>query len=174
MTRNLPPLPFSWLVVLMAVLFTACATPPSPTSHSTAARAPFLIKSQEADNVGQEILMYTLGLLDIGYRFGGKNPEAGLDCSGLVSYIYFHAIGMKLPHNAARIARLSRPINRDKMRIGDLVFFNTLNRNYSHMGIYIGQGQFVHAPRSNSTIRIDRLDNRYFAARFNGAHTLFD
>jgi len=80
---------------------------------------------------------------------------------------------VKLPHNAASIAGLGRPIAQGDLRVGDLVFFNTLNRRYSHMGIYIGEGKFVHAPHTNSTIRIDRLDNRYYVAHFDGARTLF-
>lgn len=132
------------------------------------------LSSIKAAGAGREILMVALGLLDLNYRFGGKNPEAGLDCSGMVSYIYQHAVGVTLPHNAKQIARLARPIPAERLQVGDLVFFNTLNKTFSHMGIYIGEGKFVHAPRSNSSIRVDRLDNRYFASRFDGARTLFE
>jgi cell wall-associated NlpC family hydrolase len=118
--------------------------------------------------------MYTLGLIDVDYQFGGSNPEAGLDCSGLVDYIYRNAVGVRLPHNAAQIAELSRPIPRDTLRVGDLVFFNTMGRPFSHMGIYIGDGKFVHAPKTNSAIRVDYLTNSYFAARFEGGRTLFN
>ena len=100
----------------------------------------------KADGAGREILMYTLGLLDLDYKFGGANPEAGLDCSGMVSYIYQNAVGVKLPHNAAQIANVARPIPDSRMRVGDLVFFNTMNRPFSHMGIFIGDAKFVHAP----------------------------
>ncbi|GGY25028.1 C40 family peptidase [Paludibacterium paludis] len=162
-----------WL--LLAALLAACSSPPPrkwtpkrPADRSVA------LSGLRADGAGREILMYTLGLLDLNYRFGGGNPEAGLDCSGMVSYIYRNAVGIKLPHNAAQIASLSRPIDSGSMQVGDLVFFNTMNRSFSHMGIYIGDGKFVHAPRTNSSIRVDRLDNSYFSARFEGARTLFD
>lgn len=166
-------------LALVGALLAACASPPplkSAAHHPrrTASRpASYNLSHLQADGAGREILMYTLSLLDVGYRFGGDNPEAGLDCSGMVSYIYQNAVGVKLPHNAASIAGISRPIDAGNLQVGDLVFFNTLNRPYSHMGIYIGDGKFVHAPHTNSVIRVDRLDNSYFASRFDGARTLF-
>ncbi len=113
-------------------------------------------------------------LLYTGYRFGGKNPEAGLDCSGMVSYIYAQAAGLKVQGSAADIARNSRPVERDALRPGDLVFFNTLNRSLSHVGIYIGDSRFIHAPSSNGKVRIDRLNDRYYAQRYEAARTFFD
>lgn len=117
-------------------------------------------------------MLYALGLLDTGYRFGGKNPSAGLDCSGMVSYIVEQVSGRKLPYNAAGIAERTRPIPSRAIQPGDLVFFNTLGRSFSHMGIYLGDGKFIHAPNSKGKVRVDRLDNRYFAERFEGARTL--
>ncbi|BEV71269.1 MULTISPECIES: C40 family peptidase [unclassified Paludibacterium] len=159
---------------LLIALLTACSSAPPLKQHARPpAGSQYGLSHLQADGAGREILMYTLSLLDVGYQFGGSNPAAGLDCSGMVSYIYYNAVGVKLPHNAAQIAGLARPIDINDLRVGDLVFFNTLNRPFSHMGIYIGDGKFVHAPRSNSVIRVDRLDNRYFASRFEGARTLF-
>ncbi|WP_024303165.1 C40 family peptidase [Pseudogulbenkiania sp. MAI-1] len=163
-------------IAALALSLAGCSSAP-PRKPSSAKPRPATspaLTGLTADGAGREILMYTLGLLDLDYRFGGNNPEAGLDCSGMVSYIYQNAVGVKLPHNAAQIASVARPIETSRMQVGDLVFFNTMNRPFSHMGIYIGDGKFVHAPRSNSTIRVERLDNRYFAARFEGARTLFD
>ncbi|MCU0812631.1 MAG: C40 family peptidase, partial [Thiobacillaceae bacterium] len=113
-------------------------------------------------------------LIDTGYRFGGKNPEAGLDCSGMVSYIYGRAAGIKVSGSAADIARRGRPIERSGLRPGDLVFFNTRNAPFSHVGIYIGDKRFVHAPSGSGRIRIDQLDARYYAQRFETARTYFD
>ena len=118
------------------------------------------------------MVLFALGLLDTGYRFGGRNPDAGLDCSGMVAYIVEHISGRRLPHNAAQIAERTRPIEVDELRPGDLVFFNTLKRRHSHMGIYIGDGRFVHAPNSRGRVRVERLANRYFAQRIDGARTL--
>lgn len=162
-------------LAVLAVLLAGCAsTPPAKKPGKPAPRPGISLSGLKADGAGREILMYTLSLLDIEYKFGGSNPEAGLDCSGMVAYIYQNAARVKLPHNAAQIASLARPVGNSQLRVGDLVFFNTLGRPFSHMGIYIGDGKFVHAPRSNSVIRVDRLDNSYFAARYEGGRTLFD
>tara|TARA_R110001583_G_scaffold90144_3_gene231882 strand:+ start:111121 stop:111738 length:618 start_codon:yes stop_codon:yes gene_type:complete len=122
----------------------------------------------------QELVLYALGLLDTGYRFGGRNPDAGLDCSGMVSYIVEQISGRKLPHNAASIADRTRPIDPSELQPGDLVFFNTQKKRHSHMGIYIGDGKFVHAPSSRGVVRVERLDNRYFAPRIDGARSLLE
>lgn len=161
-----------WLV--LGVIITACSSSSSLQPKSPRVPSRPELSSLNADGAGREILMMVMGLLDIDYRFGGKHPEAGLDCSGMVSYIYRHAVGLALPSNAAQIARLARPVGTERLRVGDLVFFNTMNRTYSHIGIYIGKGKFAHAPRTNSKIRVDRMDNPYFASRFDGARTLFD
>jgi cell wall-associated NlpC family hydrolase len=161
-------------VTLICLLLAACSSPPPLAPYRAQHPADqYGLSHLQADGASREILMYTMSLLDVGYQFGGDNPEAGLDCSGMVSYIYQNAVGVRLPHNAARIAGIARPIATDALRVGDLVFFNTMNRPYSHVGIYIGDGKFVHAPHTNSAIRVDRLDNRYFAAHFEGARTLF-
>lgn len=122
----------------------------------------------------QDVVLYAFSLLDTGYRFGGKNPEAGLDCSGMVSYIYGQAAGLKVSGSAADIARTGRPVPRQGLRPGDLVFFNTLNRSYSHVGIYIGDDRFVHAPSTNGRIRIDSLGARYYAEHYEAARSYFD
>ena len=127
-----------------------------------------------ASVLGQEITLYALGLIDTGYRFGGKNPEAGLDCSGMVTYIFDRAAGLKLGGSAADIARRGRPVDRDDLRPGDLVFFNTRNAPFTHVGIYIGDDRFIHAPSTNGRVRIDQMNARYFAQRFNAARTYFD
>lgn len=118
--------------------------------------------------------MYTMGLLGTGYRFGGKNPEAGLDCSGMVSFIYREATNYPLRGNAASMAREGRLVSLHELLPGDLVFFNTQQRPYSHVGIFIGEGRFVHAPSTNGKIRVDRLDSGYFGKRFEEARTYFN
>lgn len=123
---------------------------------------------------GQEVAMYALMLLQTGYKFGGKNPEAGLDCSGMVTYVYRHAAGIPLTGNAASLARQGRGIARSELRSGDLVFFNTLGRPFSHVGIYLGRGEFIHAPNSRGKVRVDKLTNPYYAKRFEIARTLLD
>ena len=162
-TRNL-----TGLLCCVVLALAACSTtpPPAPAVPDRYVRLP--------DTRGSEAVVFAMGLLDTGYRFGGSNPEAGLDCSGMIGYIFDQVAQLKLPHNAAQIAGISRPVPRDAMRPGDLVFFNTLNRPYSHVGLYIGEGRFIHAPSSRGKVRIERLDSTYFARRFEGARTLLE
>ena len=158
------------LLALLAGLSACSTSPPTPADS-----APTPVVGQPPQpEPGSEVTIFALGLLDTGYRFGGKNPDAGLDCSGMVSYIYERAAGMRLRGSAADIARQGRSIEAAKLRPGDLVFFNTRNRSYSHVGIYIGDARFVHAPATNGKVRIDRLSDRYYAERFEAAGTFFD
>ena len=130
--------------------------------------------SQAASETGQDIVLYALGLIDTGYRYGGKNPQAGMDCSGMVTHVYQQAAGIKLTGSAADMARIGRPIEIGALRPGDLVFFNTLGPSFSHVGIYIGGDRFVHAPKTNGKVRTEHLKTGYFGARFSGARTYFN
>ena len=157
-----------WLAGVLALLLVACGSvPPAPESSTLPPRAAY-------SEMGQEVTLFALGLIDTGYRFGGKNPDAGLDCSGMVSYIYSRAAGLNLAGSAADIARKGRPIDRRQLRPGDLVFFNTRNAPFSHVGLYIGDERFIHAPSSNGRVRIDDLNARYYAQRFEAARSYFD
>lgn len=151
-----------------AFVLAACGSLPwSGTPDSASSRTP--------SERGREVVMFAMSLLDTGYRFGGKNPEAGLDCSGMVTYIFDRAVGLRVRGSAADIARLGKPVEKRDLAPGDLVFFNTLNRPNSHVGIYIGDGRFVHAPSSASgRVRIDRLAGNYFGPRFEAARSYFD
>jgi cell wall-associated NlpC family hydrolase len=157
---RLPTLPA--LLLALAALLTACTT--VPTGRPAAA------PSAQA----QEVVLFALGLVDTGYRFGGKNPEAGLDCSGMVAYIFAQGAGLAVAGSAAEIAGHGRPVAREALQGGDLVFFNTLGRSRSHVGLYLGDGRFVHAPASNGRVRIDRLDATYYASRFEEGRRYFE
>jgi len=158
------------IVASLCIVLAACASAPSPPQRSPAPaveRAGFSAK-------GNEVTLFALGLIDTGYRFGGKNPQAGLDCSGMVSYIYRQGAGLKVNGSAADIARQGRPIERGSLRPGDLVFFNTRNAPFSHVGLYIGEDRFVHAPSGSGRVRIDHLNASYYAQRFEAARSYFD
>lgn len=161
------------LAVLLAVLLAGCvgAPRPAPPPARPSVAVPAGVRVERAR--AEEIVLHALALIDTGYVFGGRNPEAGLDCSGMVAHVYEQAAGVRLPHNAAQIARLAQPVERDRLGPGDLVFFNTRGFSASHIGIYLGDGRFVHAPSSKGRVRIENMDNRYFAARFEGGRTLF-
>lgn len=159
----------------LMTLFAGCSSAPKPAAPARpAATAPTPADyfRLEHERQSQEMVLFALGLLDTGYQFGGRNPEAGLDCSGMVSYIVEQISGRRLPHNAAQIAGMTRPIKPSELRPGDLVFFNTMRRPHSHMGIYMGDGRFIHAPSSRGKVRVERLDNSYFRPRLDGARTL--
>ena len=170
--------PFRTLLTaaLSLALLTACShTPSTPDSAGKPAAearpARLRIEDQQTAN---EVVLYAMGLLGTKYQFGGRNPEAGLDCSGMVSLVVEQVTGRKLPHNAAKIAAQTRPIGRHELQPADLVFFNTNGSKFSHMGIYLGDEQFLHAPSSKGQVRIERMDTAYFAQRFSGARSLFD
>ncbi|MBU1236424.1 MAG: C40 family peptidase [Gammaproteobacteria bacterium] len=114
--------------------------------------------------------------MDTKYRFGGRNPDAGFDCSGMVSYVFNRAAGVRLTGSAASIAKKGRAVSSLNMKPGDLVFFNTLHRPHSHVGIYLGDGRFIHAPssRGEARVRTDSLREGYFAHRFEGARRYLD
>ena len=161
----------NWLFAAgFSLLLAACGTVPvatGPTPSSDGARAAISDRARE-------VVIFALGLIETGYRFGGKNPEAGFDCSGMVSYVFNSAAGIRLTGSAADIARQGRPVGAGELRPGDLVFFNTLNRPRSHVGIYIGDGRFVHAPSGQGKVRTDYLRQGWFAGRFEEARTYFD
>lgn len=160
-----------FLALLAASVLAACGT--STPVKRQGAQA-ILYEPQPVSEKGNEVALYAMGMIDTGYQFGGKNPEAGLDCSGMVSYIYGKAVDLKVTGSAADIARRGKEIDPRTLRPGDLVFFNTLNRSFSHVGVYIGDGRFIHAPSSKGKVRIERMDNVYFAPRFEMARTYFD
>jgi cell wall-associated NlpC family hydrolase len=148
---------------LAALLLAACSTT-APDMTSIGTQPP--VESAQTAARRSDITFFALGLIDTGYRFGGKNPEAGFDCSGMVAYVFREAAGIRVSGSAADIAKRGREIDKQELQAGDLVFFNTLGRPYSHVGIYIGDGRFVHAPSTNGKVRIDRMDNKYWAKRF--------
>ena len=157
-----------WIVALAFVLAACGSVPPTPERpQSSASRG-------QASGKGNEVVLFALGLIDTGYRFGGKNPDAGLDCSGMVAYIFDKAIGLKIAGSAADIARRGQAVGRNQLRPGDLVFFNTRNASFSHVGVYIGDNRFVHAPSTNGRVRIDALNTGYFANRYEAARSYFD
>lgn len=119
--------------------------------------------------VGTELVLRALSLLGVHYKLGGNSPETGLDCSGLVRLVFMESAGLVLPRRAEEMSRNGDAIPRDQLRPGDLVFFNTLRRAFSHVGIYIGNGQFVHAPSSGGSVRVEDLSGSYWRKRFNGA-----
>lgn len=120
-------------------------------------------------SVAQRVVLSAMSLEGIRYKYGGSSPEIGFDCSGLVNYVYNKAANVKLPRTSRGISRVGSNINKGALQAGDLVFFNTAKRPFSHVGIYVGDGQFIHAPRTGSFVRLESMHTSYWKKRFNGA-----
>ena len=116
-----------------------------------------------------DVLMRAIGLVGTPYRYGGNTPEAGFDCSGLVGFVFRDAAGLTLPRSTRELIDIAAPsVARDALQPGDLVYFNPAGGRVSHIGIYVGEGRFVHAPSRGGTVRMDRLDLPYWSRAFAG------
>ncbi len=115
------------------------------------------------------VLMRALGLVGTPYRYGGNTPEGGFDCSGLVTYVYKDMLDLRLPRSSRELAQVQGPkIAPEMLATADLVFFGS-GGNVAHVGIYIGEGRFVHAPSTGGTVRLDRLDGTYWRKNYSGS-----
>ncbi len=117
----------------------------------------------------QRIIDRAQDLIGIRYRRSGDQPQTGFDCSGFVGYVYREGLGLILPRASREISKAGTPVSKDELEAGDLGFFNTMRHAFSHVGIYLGDNLFVHAPRTGETVRIDDLQGRYWAKRYSGA-----
>ena len=116
-----------------------------------------------------EALLQALLALGVDYRYGGNSPVTGYDCSGLVAHVYLEAWNIRLPHNTLAQSEEGTPVSLAELQAGDLVFYDTQKRPYSHVGIYLGDGRFVHAPKSGARVRVESIRSSYWSARFSGA-----
>ncbi len=123
------------------------------------------------EGLASELVVRSLALVDTPYRYGGRTP-AGFDCSGFVGYVFAESAGVTLRRRTEEIWRIGDRVARSELAVGDLVFFNTLGRRFSHVGIYIGDGVFVHAPARGGRVRAERLTDAYWEARYNGARRI--
>jgi cell wall-associated NlpC family hydrolase len=108
-------------------------------------------------------------LTGIKYKLGGSKPETGFDCSQFVKYVFEQALNLSLPPSARSLSKIGETIRFEDLQPGDLVFFNTRKSKFSHVGIYVGNNEFIHAPRTGKTIRVENLTKNYWLKRFNGA-----
>lgn len=124
----------------------------------------------QADAPVDDIPVYAVSLVGSPYRLGGTSPASGVDCSGFVGHVFRQTVGVELPRDARAISDAAAPLARDALAPGDLVFFNTLGRAYSHVGIYLGDDRFVHAASSRSgAVMVSSLSQPYWRERFDGA-----
>ena len=120
----------------------------------------------------QEILINAMSLTGIKYKYGGSKPETGFDCSGFVRYVFSQAANLTLPPTARAISQIGKTVKKEELQPGDLVFFNTLKSAFSHVGIYVGDNKFIHAPRTGGEVRVENMQTGYWANRYNGAQRL--
>jgi cell wall-associated NlpC family hydrolase len=178
------PLPPRLLVAALGCAVVGCAGPSAVPAGGDAldewllrresaspAAAPVDPPRGSARDAGAELVIAAMNFIDRPYRNGGQSADTGFDCSGFTRHVFGQTLGIELPRSADEQAHdraLSR-VSRDALRAGDLVFFNTLRRTFSHVGIYVGDGRFIHAPRSGAQIRVESLAADYWSRRFTGA-----
>jgi cell wall-associated NlpC family hydrolase len=119
-----------------------------------------------------EALLVALMALGVDYRNGGRSLATGFDCSGLVAHVFEEAYGIRLPRTALGQSEVGLSVTMHELEPGDLVFYDTLDRPFSHVGIYIGEDKFVHAPKSGAAVRVESLKTSYWTKRFNGARRI--
>jgi cell wall-associated NlpC family hydrolase len=144
------------------------AQPATASTHARAVEHPVARVLQSA----QDLAIYALGLIGVDYRYGGSSPEHGLDCSGLVRYVFQEVVGVTLPRTAREMARLGGRVAPGDLQAGDLVFFNTRSSPFSHVGIYLGDDRFIHAPHRGGEVEIVTMSQRYWQQRYDGARRL--
>lgn len=164
---------------LLGVALSAGAAPDGPADDLTAflgergllqrAGESALTTGQAAAHTAASLVMHAMGFIGTPYRLGGNRVETGFDCSGFVRAVFEQTLGLSLPRRADQQAAALPTITRDELRPGDLVFFNTLRRAYSHVGIYVGDGRFVHSPRPGAEVRVENMHISYWSRRFDGA-----
>jgi cell wall-associated NlpC family hydrolase len=125
-------------------------------------------------NAAQDVILQGLKLVGVRYRFGGNDEDSGLDCSGFVRLVYKDSIGALLPRTAAEMSQVGQRIDTSQLKPGDLVFFNTMRRAFSHVGIYLGDNHFLHAPRTGAEVRVESMEDSYWTKRYNGARRIIE
>lgn len=157
----------SSLALAMSLIGPAVATETTPIQPTGP-----LAKLQDLTSRASELALQAMSMIGIRYQYGGNVPESGLDCSGLVRYVFKQVMGAELPRTSEEISRVGQKIEPNELQPGDLVFYNTLRRGFSHVGIYLGDNRFIHAPSAGGKVRIESMDISYWKNRFNGARRI--
>jgi cell wall-associated NlpC family hydrolase len=140
-------------------------TEPLPKSFASTVSSAVVDKTETLINNAMQ-------LIGVRYRWGGNTPQSGLDCSGFVRYVFNDTFGFLLPRKSAQMSKVGLEIGKEELRPGDLVFFNTMRHAFSHVGIYVGDNKFIHAPSKGKSIRVDDMTKVYWEKRYNGARRL--
>ena len=141
------------------------------TSVAADVRAASIVPQQAAM---QDLLIHAISMVGVKYKYGGNSVESGFDCSGFVRHVFAESIAMELPRSAYAMGKLGAAVQRDNLQPGDLVFHNTLHRAFSHVGIYLGEGRFVHAPSRGKSVEIVDMSDSYWKKHYSGARRLVE
>ena len=124
---------------------------------------------QTVTDKASDLVVTAMGFLGVPYRRGGNNVDTGFDCSGFVRAMFEQSVGLILPRSADQQAAATQKIDKTELQPGDLVFFNTMRRAFSHVGIYVGNGKFIHSPKPGAQVRVEDMQMTYWQKRFTGA-----
>jgi cell wall-associated NlpC family hydrolase len=155
------------LAVIFSSLFAFTAQAAETISDTAPQDAPSLMSRATASM--QAATDDALTFIGVRYKRGGTSPETGFDCSGFVQHVFREGMGLILPRTSREISKEGLAVKKNELQPGDLVFFNTMRRTFSHVGIYLGEGQFIHSPRSGGKVRIEDMRDTYWAKRYEGA-----
>ncbi len=144
----------------------------APTTTETSVTSSALNTLKNLRDKTSDLTINAMGMLGIKYRRGGTTPENGLDCSGFVRLVFKNSNEAELPRTAKEISKKGEQVDTKDLKPGDLVFYNTLRKSFSHVGIYLGDNQFIHAPSAGGKIRIESMNLSYWKKRFNGARRI--
>lgn len=145
----------------------SASSPDNNNSNNSASGTKADVNRQSQDAIGN-MLLQSVSLMGIAYKWGGNTPDTGMDCSGFVRYVFKKSLGIDLPRTAAEMARVGKRVSIDQLQPGDLIFFNTSRGSNTHIGIYLGGNKFIQSPRTGENIQITDLSG-YWIKHFNGA-----
>jgi len=149
-----------FILILSVLLLSACASA-SDNAHGA-----------DSTTRAHRLTSYARSLVGTPYKYGGSSPNTGFDCSGFVGHVFRHAAGMSLPHQTQQMSRHGLPVRSSQLSEGDLVFYDTNNYAFSHVGIYLGNDRFIHAPSSGGSVRVDDMKLAYWKKHYNGARRI--
>ncbi|MEY3522618.1 MAG: hypothetical protein RIT33_35 [Pseudomonadota bacterium] len=156
-------------VVLLASLQAGPVSAQSSTESEPLPKSFASTVSSAVVDKTETLINNAMQLIGVRYRWGGNTPQSGLDCSGFVRYVFNDTFGFLLPRKSAQMSKVGLEIGKEELRPGDLVFFNTMRHAFSHVGIYVGDNKFIHAPSRGKSIRVDDMTKVYWEKRYNGA-----
>ena len=160
---------FAILALSLTISYPAISAESSSDEQTTV-----MTRIQEIKERTSKLVSKAFDFIGTRYTYGGNTRETGLDCSGLVKLVFKDAANINLPRTAAELSRVGEQVDRNELQPGDLVFFNTLRRSFSHVGIYLGDNKFIHAPSSGGQVRIESMEISYWKSKFSGARRVND